>query len=96
MFSTSGLSLLAPADLDVRCGQQAAWHRSDSGRQGTSPSSSSPPTPEAAGESRKVVAIQPALFLRALWTSQGHKHTQICRVKRAVPFAKHSSAHPPL
>ena len=38
---TSGLSLLTtPADLDVRSSQQAAWHRSDSGRQGTSPAPS--------------------------------------------------------
>ena len=56
-------------------GQQTAWHTSGSGRRGTSPTTT-PPPPKAAGESRKVVAPQQpaALFLRAVWTSQGHKH----------------------
>ena len=46
-----------------------------------------PPPPSKTGESRKTVAILPAqaqaaLFLRAPWTSQGHKQRGVGRVRR--------------
>ena len=44
-----------------------------------------PPPSKTGGESRKTVATLPAqaaLFLRAPWTSQGHKQRGVGRVRR--------------